>query len=182
MRDLIPVEQDDYTIKYGIIDPNSAKPTPFMDAPWRSLIYRNTQTPFTYGEALTLYPHMPFDSAGHDCRAGQWLGEWMVSIPAVRKHPEIFEDRTNPAYQDPEPQPYAEVRPGEDGYNQALKAAKIAPRYATRKSALRAVPGQLRHPLRRLDARHSDNTTVTPRDTNNDGVPDHANCGSHRSH
>ncbi|MEI9953422.1 MAG: hypothetical protein WDO74_31700 [Pseudomonadota bacterium] len=52
LRDLIPNQSSfEYTAKYGAIDVNSPNGVPFMDAPWRSLIYRNTQTPFTYGEA-----------------------------------------------------------------------------------------------------------------------------------
>jgi len=172
LRDLIPLDQTNYVLKYGAIDPNSPTGVPFMDAPWRSLIYRNTQTPFTYGEALTLYPHMPFDTAGHDCRAGQWLGEWMVSIPAVRKHPESFEDQTRPDLQDMDPQPYAEIRQGEKGYDQALKDAKRRLDLYRNNAHFAACP---------------DNTDIfdpdvvahrypdpTPRDTNDDGVPDHA--------
>jgi len=177
LRDLMPNSTDfpDYPIKYGRLDTDSGKPRPFIDAPWRSLIYRNTQTPFTYGEALTLYPHMPFDSAGHDCRAGQWLGEWMVSIPAVRKDLETFEDQTDPRYQDMNPQPYAEVLPGEGGYNEALKAANV------RLASYRNNPHYAECPdnsdIFYVDSTltTADNTVLTPRDTNNDGVPDHAN-------
>jgi mono/diheme cytochrome c family protein len=109
-------------------------------APWRSLIYRNTQTPFTYADSYTLYPHMPMNTAGFDCRAQQIFGDWMVSIPSVRKHPEqredffpvaglnpIFTDPTTVGYEVPktdfDPQPYVEVLPGDKGYAEAQAAA-----------------------------------------------------------
>jgi len=105
-------------------DPNSTESRRFINVPWRSLIYRNVHTPFTYSDAKIVYPHMPFDSAGHDCRAAQWLGEWMVSIPAERKHPELSESCVDSTCQDIEPQPYVEVLPGAPGYAAALNAAK----------------------------------------------------------
>jgi len=55
---------------------------PFM-APWRSLIYRGVDTPFTYSDDLALIPHMPMHTQSFDCRAPQIVGDWMVSIPAV---------------------------------------------------------------------------------------------------
>ena len=103
-------------------------------APWRSLIYRNVDNAFAYTDDLALYPHMPMNTAGYDPRARQILSDWMVSIPAARKHPEIFEY----AYQtdqnvqhnfggsvvDGSPQPYVEVLPGAPGYDAAVAAAK----------------------------------------------------------
>lgn len=147
MRDIVP-EADSfgvttlnttYTPKFLAPDTMGTAPpmTTFMNAPWRSLIYRNTQTPFTYEDAYTLYPHMPFNTAGHDCRAAQWLGEWMVSIPAVRKHPELSEN-DHALDQDTEPQPYIEVLPSDAGYAAAVVAAnkrlaiyKADPHYST---------------------------------------------------
>ena len=75
-----------YTAKFffGLTDDNSAV---FDLAPWRSLIYRNTQSPFIYGDDLTIFPHMPLNTAGYDCRASQILGSWMVGIPAVLVQP-----------------------------------------------------------------------------------------------
>jgi mono/diheme cytochrome c family protein len=75
-----------YTAKFffDLADPNSAD---FDLAPWRSLIYRNTQSPFIYGDDLTIFPHMPLNTAGYDCRVSQILGNWMVSIPAVLVQP-----------------------------------------------------------------------------------------------
>jgi hypothetical protein len=111
----------------------------FVYAPWRSLIYRNVDTPFSYADDNAIYPHMPMNTPGFDCRAKQILGDWMVSIPAVRKRPEIDE------YVDPYPnsppgtgsanipwtpasdvsvQPYVEVTPGAPGYEAALAAAQ----------------------------------------------------------
>jgi mono/diheme cytochrome c family protein len=110
----------------------------FFPAPWRSLVWRNVQNAFPYSDDYTLYPHMPMNTAGYDCRAEHILGEWMVSIPAVRKHPQQHEDffpsrnlppePTDPssdfAQTDREPQPYVEVRPDAAGYASALKAAQ----------------------------------------------------------
>lgn len=160
-------------------DPNAPPPsTVYFNAPWRSLIYRNVHTPFTYSDSLTLYPHMPFDTAGHDCRAAQWLGEWMTSIPSVRKHTNLVENFTRSSKldsqlegQDDDPQPYTEVSPDDARYDAALVAAKI------------------RVDAFRKDARYAlcpDNSDIfdpevsagrfpSPRDINDDGVPDHPN-------
>ena len=106
-------------------DPNSTESTRhFLNVPWRSLIYRNVYTPFSYADAKIVYPHMPFDSAGHDCRAAQWLGAWMVSIPAKYKHPDQPESCVDATCQDSSAQPYAEVLPNDPGYAAALSAAK----------------------------------------------------------
>ena len=173
LRDLMPpAGTDNYMNKYEAQDLN-VPGIPFMDAPWRSLIYRNTQTPFTYGEALTLYPHMPFDTAGHDCRAGQWLGEWMVSIPAARKHPEISEQQQDPTFQDPEPQPYTEVLPGASGYDDAVTAAnKRLAQYRSNKHYSQCPDNT---DIFDPDLGTKRNLTGIPWDTNHDGVPDHAN-------
>ncbi len=103
-------------------------------APWRSLIYRNVDNPFAYTDDFALYPHMPMNSPGYDPRAKQILGSWMVSIPAVRKHPEIPEyayqtdgtvtDDFGGSVVDWTPQPYAEVPPGDPDYDAAVAAAK----------------------------------------------------------
>lgn len=105
-------------------DPNSAEARQFINVPWRSLVYRNVYSPFTYSDAKIVYPHMPFDTAGHDCRAAQWLGAWMVSIPSVRKHPENPESCVDLICQDVEAQPYVEVLPGDPAYAKAAGAAK----------------------------------------------------------
>jgi len=49
--------------------------------PWNSLIFRNVQTPRTYGEGNIIFPHMPLHVGGIDCRARTILGSWMASIP-----------------------------------------------------------------------------------------------------
>jgi mono/diheme cytochrome c family protein len=141
LRDVWPFKWDQdtaWTIKMTI-DVNFA--IKYFEAPWRSLIYRNTQTTFTYSDDLTLYPHMPMNTAGFDCRAQRILGDWMVSIPAVRKHPELnenyyprngldpaFTSGTSPSvelpYTDLEPQPYVEVPPDSPQYADAVKAAE----------------------------------------------------------
>ncbi len=100
-------------------------------APWRSIIYRNVDSVFAYTDDEALFPHMPMNTPGYDPRAKEILGDWMLSIPAVRKHPEIPEY----SYQidevasnniggapDTEPQPYVEVTPDQSGYAAALSA------------------------------------------------------------
>lgn len=94
-----------------------------LEAPWRSLIYRNVDTPFTYADDGAIFPHMPLNSPGFDCRAPRYLAEWMVSVPAVRKNPALVEEATSetPAEsRELDPQPWLEVKPSEPGYLQAL--------------------------------------------------------------
>ncbi len=110
--------------------------TPFwvIYAPWRSLIYRNVESTFAYTDDLALYPHMPFNTPGYDPRAKQILSDWMVSIPAIRKHPDIpeyaYRVDNQPANNlggpvvDTESQPYSEVAPGDLGYDAAVAVAQ----------------------------------------------------------
>jgi mono/diheme cytochrome c family protein len=103
-------------------------------APWRSLIYRNVDNAFAYTDDLALYPHMPMNTAGYDTTAKQVMSDWMVSIPAVRKHPErveyAYQTDSDPADNygspvvDTSPQPYVEVVPGAPGYDEAKAAAE----------------------------------------------------------
>jgi len=104
-------------------------------APWRSIIYRNVDAAFAYVDDLAIYPHMPMNSPGYDPRAKDILGDWMVSIPAVRKQPNLveyayqtnnqLEDNIPPnAMTDTSPQPYVEVTPGSPGYEAAQLAAE----------------------------------------------------------
>jgi mono/diheme cytochrome c family protein len=51
-------------------------------APWRSLLYRNVDTPFTYVADGALFPKMPLHVPGYDPRVRQIMGEWMASLPA----------------------------------------------------------------------------------------------------
>jgi mono/diheme cytochrome c family protein len=101
-------------------------------APWRSLIYRNVDNPFAYTDDSALFPHMPMNTSGYDDRARQILSDWMVSIPAIRKNPEIpeyafFGDNNGRtvfgAAVDKNPQPYVEVFPGDPRYPDAVSAA-----------------------------------------------------------
>jgi mono/diheme cytochrome c family protein len=105
-----------------------------LPAPWRSLLYRNVDTPFMYADDYVVFPHMPMNSPGFDCRTPRIMGSWMASIPAVRKNPEIDEDAVpgetkkingndTAVAVDTNPQPYVEVHPGDDGYNDAVAAA-----------------------------------------------------------
>jgi mono/diheme cytochrome c family protein len=99
-------------------------------APWRSIIYRNVDAAFAYVDDLALYPHMPMNSPGYDPRAKDILSDWMVSIPAVRKRPDLVEyayqvdgsssdNVPDGAQVDTSPQPYVEVRPGDPAYEAA---------------------------------------------------------------
>ena len=105
--------------------PGSSSYIVFVDAPWRSLIYRNTDTPFDYVDDLAIFPHMPMDTPGYDCRVAQIMGDWMVSIPAVNKN--VANENTTPdmpgAVTDTTPQPYAEVLPSDPTYASAQAAA-----------------------------------------------------------
>jgi mono/diheme cytochrome c family protein len=100
-------------------------------APWRSLIYRNVDSAFAYTDDLALYPHMPMNTPGYDPRAKQIVADWMVSIPAVRKHPELPEyafydgaELVGGSAVDATPQPYVEVLPGDPAYGDAVAGAK----------------------------------------------------------
>ncbi|MFT3926614.1 MAG: hypothetical protein QM778_28980 [Myxococcales bacterium] len=100
----------------------------YMVAPWRSLIYRNVESPFTYAEDYALFPHMPMNSVGFDCRVPEIFGNWMISIPARMNDAEgctgicfkmdwstggLAEGQTL----------YSEVKPGDPGYQDALAGA-----------------------------------------------------------
>lgn len=104
----------------------SAQSFVHVDAPWRSLIYRNVDAPFAYADDFVVFPRMPMHGAGHDCRAARILGEWMVSIPSVRKQPEIPEDAVPlPGVPvDRNPQPYVEVKPDDPRFAAAQADAQ----------------------------------------------------------
>jgi mono/diheme cytochrome c family protein len=116
-----------YTPKYGQDAVPNSLGRDFILAPWRSLIYRNVDTPFTYADDAGLFPHMPMNTPGFDCRGPRILGDWMVSIPGVRKKSEIPEylvGSTDPSTPiDTSEQPYVEIKLGEDGYEDAVNAA-----------------------------------------------------------
>jgi mono/diheme cytochrome c family protein len=104
------------------------KPVNFMDAPWRSLIYRNVDAPFTYSDDLAIFPRMPRNTPSFDCRAPRIMASWMVSLPARRKKPMTSEHAVPPSYpmepdlSDTSPQPYEEVRPGDPDFEEAKRA------------------------------------------------------------
>jgi mono/diheme cytochrome c family protein len=107
-------------------------PTAAVFAPWRSLIYRNVDTPFAYSDDFGLFPHMPKNVPGYDCRLPGIIGDWMASIPARRKQPTIFEYAVpvggtclllGKELCDAEPQPYQEVQPEDADYQTALDDA-----------------------------------------------------------
>lgn len=108
----------------------------YLGAPWRSLIYRNVDTPFTYSEDYALYPRMPMNAIGFDCRAPRIFGDWMVSIPAkldqapgctpnapYAPNP-CIDEAHDPGVTTKKPQLYVEVKPGEAGYDEALQNAQ----------------------------------------------------------
>jgi mono/diheme cytochrome c family protein len=96
-------------------------------APWRSLIYRNTDTPYDYFDDYAPFPHMPLNTSGYDCRVAQIMGDWMVSIPARVKDPSKFQNVLPiagefPSYANDDPQPYEEAFPGDSDYQAVLGA------------------------------------------------------------
>ncbi|HVY39008.1 MAG TPA: hypothetical protein VHM31_13780 [Polyangia bacterium] len=102
----------------------------YILAPWRSLVYRNVDTPSDYFDDFSPFPHMPLDSPGYDCRAAGILGDWMVSIPSKRKFPakpQYADDFSTPGLSpddvDSDPQPYVEVLPTDADYASAVGAA-----------------------------------------------------------
>lgn len=107
----------------------------FVAAPWRSLIYRNVDTPFPYFDDYVPFPHMPMNTAGYDYRAPRLMGDWMVSLPAVRadQSQELGHGEDDlPSHQamahdgsyDDSPQPYVEVKPGDPRYGEGLAGAR----------------------------------------------------------
>lgn len=102
-----------------------------LHAPWRSLIFRNVDTPFTYADDFAIFPRMPMHSTSFDCRAPRIVAKWMVTIPARRKRPDVNEWIT-PGIKsaegvdtpfDTEPQPYQEVLATDADYARALGRA-----------------------------------------------------------
>jgi cytochrome c553 len=102
--------------------------------PWRSLIWRNVYTPFTYSEDGAIFIHMPRNVPGFDCRAQMIMAEWMLSIPAkdcagLQGLPaQVCEGKQ--AAMGPDDtgynldQPYEEVLPSGEGYTLALRDAE----------------------------------------------------------
>ena len=100
-------------------------------APWRSLIYRNVDTPYDYFDDSALFPHMPLNTSGYDCRVATLMGDWMVSIPARKKDPTKYQytlpnsDGEYPPYADTQPQPYQEALPGDGDYDDQVTLAAV---------------------------------------------------------
>jgi mono/diheme cytochrome c family protein len=92
----------------------------YVAAPWRSLIYRNVDAPFTFAQDYALYPHMPMNAPGFDIRAPRLFAEWMLSIPA-RLSPGL----TPGVERSATAQVYAEVKPGESDYATASDEARV---------------------------------------------------------
>ena len=98
-------------------------------APWRSLIYRNTDTPYDYFDDYAPFPHMPLNTSGYDCRVAKLMGDWMVSIPSRVTNPQMSQsafpvDGEFPADANADTQPYEEALPGDADYAAAVGAAQ----------------------------------------------------------
>jgi mono/diheme cytochrome c family protein len=96
----------------------------FVAAPWRSLIYRNVDTPFPYFDDYVPFPHMPMNTAGFDCRAPRIIKpkyEFISedALPNLRRPDGTYVENFIDA-----PQPYLEVKAGADNYAAALTAAQ----------------------------------------------------------
>jgi mono/diheme cytochrome c family protein len=108
--------------------------TEWIEAPWRSLIYRNVDTPFDYIDDFAIFPHMPLNSSGYDCRAPVIMAEWMVTIPnrlgnpALNENATVLGGSTLDGYYaknaNTDAQPYVEVLPDDPGYDLAVQATK----------------------------------------------------------
>jgi mono/diheme cytochrome c family protein len=109
---------------------NKTTPFEYVDAPWRSLIYRNVDTPFDYVDDFTIFPHMPLNSAGYDCRAPIIMAEWMLTIPnrlanpALDESPTLGDNGFYPANANTDPQPYVEVPPSDPLFDLAVQATQ----------------------------------------------------------
>ncbi len=111
----------------GICAPNEV--ASWVLAPWRSLIYRNVDTPYDYFDDYAPFPHMPLNTSGYDCRVSKLMGDWMVSIPSKLKNPSLSQSAFPVAGSfvgtnaNTDIQPYQEVLPGDSDYAAALGAA-----------------------------------------------------------
>ena len=87
-------------------------------APWRSLIYRNIDTPLRLLRRLRPLPAHAVQHARLRLPGGPIMGDWMVSIPARIKDPTKSQSAfpagdVVPASANLDPQPYEEVLPGD---------------------------------------------------------------------
>jgi cytochrome c553 len=127
------LDANPFFISPGVGNDNRVHVQGAFYAPWRSLIYRNVDNPFPYTYDHVFFPHMPMNTPGYDPRAKQIVSDWMVSIPAVRKNPQlseyafkgdgVFNDGNDEHEYDTAEQPYVEVMPGEPAYDGAVAAA-----------------------------------------------------------
>lgn len=104
----------------AVVQPGSLNDRYRVAAPWRSLIYHNVETPFPYSiyDEKVIYPHMPMNTPGFDCRAPKIMAEWMIGLPAASKTGvEIEVDTAS--------QPYEEVKHGDARYAGALVEAEL---------------------------------------------------------
>lgn len=97
---------------------------PFIAAPWRSLIYRNVDSPYLYFDDFAAYPHMPMNAVGYDERVRRILGDWMVSIPARLSKDFATSSTDHYPESDSPGQPYEEVKPSDPDYHNALAKAQ----------------------------------------------------------
>lgn len=100
-------------------------PRLYILAPWRSLIYRNVDTPFSYVDDKAIFPHMPRHTSGYDCRVRQLMGEWMASIPARLKDQsvKVGDEKAELHATAQIEQPYEEVKANDPEYAMYAKLA-----------------------------------------------------------
>jgi hypothetical protein len=92
----------------------------YVAAPWRSLLYRNVQAPFTYAHDEAIHPHMPLNVPGYDPRAPRIMGDWMLSIPA-----RLADGAENSSYYRGHDQPWVEVLETDELYADYVQAANL---------------------------------------------------------
>jgi hypothetical protein len=92
----------------------------YVAAPWRALLYRNVQTPFTYAHDEAIHPHMPLNVPGYDVRAPRIMGDWMLSIPA-----RLAEGAENSSYDRGLDQPWVEVPETDEHFAGYVLAADL---------------------------------------------------------
>ncbi|HEX7481776.1 MAG TPA: hypothetical protein VF331_28475, partial [Polyangiales bacterium] len=113
--DRIPTDTSSYDKKVVITPTVDGDGNPYdredtIFAPWRSLLYRTVDAPFSYAEDSAIYPRMPMHTAGYDCRIRRIMGTWMASIPSLwkgRNDPTL--DATTAQLYYSKGQPYEEI-------------------------------------------------------------------------
>ena len=173
----------------GLLRPRATGRLRYIEAPWRSLIYRNVDTPFIYADDFVIFPHMPRalgrvrlpGPAHHGRLDGQHPGAAQGRGRRARGY-----DVAPQAVLDTHAQPYEEVKPGEPRYELAQESGSQAAvrvpthgkRYATAPTEGHRHPGPRRRPPRSRSwcrqcesssRQHKEDAMMPP-----DGVPERA--------